>query len=65
VGAAILGAALQVKAREGDWVQFVDPASGDMGWIHLSLVKLLPLGATNVTFVWQGYEGHFWHLPRD
>jgi hypothetical protein len=38
IGTASPGAALRVKAREGDWVQFVDPASGNTGWIHASLV---------------------------
>jgi uncharacterized protein YraI len=39
IGTAVHGAALHVKAREGDWVQFVDPASGNTGWIHSSLVR--------------------------
>ena len=38
IGTASPGAALQAKAREGDWVQFLDPASGNTGWIHASLV---------------------------
>ena len=38
IGTATLGAAIQVKAREGAWVQFVDASSGKMGWIHSSLV---------------------------
>ena len=38
IGTATLGTAIQVKAREGAWVQFVDASSGKMGWIHSSLV---------------------------
>ena len=38
IGAATVGAELQVKAREKDWVQFVDPSSGNIGWIQSSLV---------------------------
>jgi hypothetical protein len=26
------------KARQGEWVQFVDPASGNTGWIQSSLL---------------------------
>jgi hypothetical protein len=39
IGTALQGTALEVKARVGDWVQFVDPASGSTGWIHSSLAK--------------------------
>jgi len=45
IGAAIPGTALQVKAREGNWVQFVD-SSGAGGWIHSSLVELTPESGT-------------------
>jgi uncharacterized protein YraI len=38
IGTATLGAELQVKARENGWIQFVDPSSGNGGWIHSSLV---------------------------
>jgi uncharacterized protein YraI len=38
IGTATPGTALQVKAREGNWVQFVDSSSGKMGWIHSRLV---------------------------
>jgi uncharacterized protein YraI len=38
IGTATPGAQLQVKARETGWVQFVDPSSGNTGWIHSSLV---------------------------
>jgi hypothetical protein len=38
IGTATLGTAIQVNAREGAWVQFVDASSGKMGWIHSSLV---------------------------
>lgn len=40
IGTALHGTTLEVKAREGDWVQFVDPVSGSTGWIHSSLAKL-------------------------
>ena len=38
IGAVTPGTALQVKAREGGWVQFVNSSSGVEGWIHSSLV---------------------------
>jgi SH3 domain-containing protein len=38
IGTATLGTAIQVKSREGAWVQFVDSSSGKIGWIHSSLV---------------------------
>ena len=38
IGTATAGAELKVRAREKDWVQFVDPSSGNTGWIHVSLV---------------------------
>ena len=39
IGIATLGTALQVKARKRNWVQFIDPSSGQIGWIHSSLVR--------------------------
>jgi hypothetical protein len=39
IGTAAPGTAIQVKAREGAWVQFVDASSGKIGWIHSSLVE--------------------------
>ena len=38
IGTASAGAELHVKAREKDWVQFVDPSSGNTGWIQSSLL---------------------------
>ena len=38
VGTASAGAELHVKAREKDWVQFIDPSSGNTGWIQSSLL---------------------------
>jgi hypothetical protein len=38
IGTATRGTSIQVKAREGAWVQFVDSSSGKIGWIHSSLV---------------------------
>jgi uncharacterized protein YgiM (DUF1202 family) len=39
IGTATAGAKLQLKGREKDWVHFVDPASGNTGWIQSSLVS--------------------------
>ena len=48
IGVATPGTALQVKARAGNWVQFVNSSSGAGGWIHSSLVGLTPeSGATS------------------
>jgi uncharacterized protein YgiM (DUF1202 family) len=38
IGIAIAGAKLRVKAREKDWVQFVDPSSGNTGWIQSAIL---------------------------
>ena len=38
IGTATSGAELVLTAREPDWVQFIDPSSGNRGWIHSSLV---------------------------
>jgi hypothetical protein len=38
IGTASAGAELHVKAREKDWVQFIDPSSGNTGWIQSSLL---------------------------
>jgi len=38
IGTASAGAELQVKAREKDWVQCVDPSSGNAGWVQSSLL---------------------------
>lgn len=38
IGTATRGTELRVKAREGDWVQFVYSSSDTKGWIHSSLV---------------------------
>ena len=46
IGAVTHGTALQVKAREGGWVQFVNSSSGVEGWIHSSLVGLTPESGT-------------------
>ena len=39
IGTATAGAEIQVKHREKDWVHFIDPASGNAGWIQASLLK--------------------------
>ena len=38
IGTATAGAELKVRTRQKDWVQFVDPSSGNTGWIQASLV---------------------------
>ena len=38
IGTATSGAELVLTAREPDWVQFIDPSSGNRGWIRSSLV---------------------------
>jgi hypothetical protein len=38
IGTATAGAELHVKSREKNWVQFVDPSSGNTGWIQSSLL---------------------------
>jgi Bacterial SH3 domain len=49
IGTASPGAELQVKARENGWVQFVDPSSGNTGWIESDLVA--PASARGETSV--------------
>jgi uncharacterized protein YraI len=39
IGTATTGAEIQVKQREKNWVHFVDPSSGNAGWIQASLLK--------------------------
>jgi len=46
IGTASTGAEIEVKAREGSWVQFVDPSSGNTGWIHSSSVAPSTTAAT-------------------
>ena len=38
IGSATAGAELQVKRREKEFVQFIDPSSGNTGWIQSSLL---------------------------
>ena len=38
IGTAKAGAKLRVNEREKDWVQFVDPSSGNTGWIQSALL---------------------------
>jgi hypothetical protein len=38
IGTATAGAELQVKSRQNDWVEFIEPSSGNSGWIHSSLL---------------------------
>jgi hypothetical protein len=38
IGTAIPGAELQVKSRENGWIEFIDPSSGNSGWIQSDLV---------------------------
>jgi hypothetical protein len=49
IGTASPGAELQVKARENGWIQFVDPSSGNTGWIESDLLApASPRGETSV-----------------
>ena len=38
IGTATSGVELVATARQPGWVQFIDPSSGNSGWIHSSLV---------------------------
>ena len=38
IGTATPGAELQVRSQESGWIEFVDPASGNSGWIQADLV---------------------------
>jgi hypothetical protein len=38
IGTASLGAELQVKERANGWIRFVDPSSGNSGWIQSDVV---------------------------
>ena len=38
IGTATAGAKLRVNARKNDWVQFVDPSSGNTGWLPSALL---------------------------
>ena len=38
IGSATAGVELQVLARENDWVHFIDPTSGNQGWVQSSFV---------------------------
>jgi hypothetical protein len=38
IGSATAGAELQVTGRENEFVQFIDPSSGNTGWIQASLL---------------------------
>ena len=39
IGTAAVGSEIQITAREADWIQFIDPGSGNSGWIHSTLVE--------------------------
>jgi hypothetical protein len=47
IGTATPGAQLQVRRHENEWIQFVDPSSGNTGWIQSDLVAEAT-GSTNV-----------------
>jgi hypothetical protein len=38
IGTATPGAQLQVRSQENGWIQFIDPSSGNSGWIQADLV---------------------------
>ena len=44
IGTARAGAELRVRARKGEWVQFVDPSAGNTGWIQSSLLAEASVG---------------------
>jgi hypothetical protein len=50
IGTASPGAQVQIKARENGWIQFVDPTSGNTGWMESYLVTTpgSPQGGSNV-----------------
>jgi hypothetical protein len=50
IGTASPGAQVQIKAREKGWIQFVDPTSGNTGWMesYLATTPGSPLGGSNV-----------------
>jgi hypothetical protein len=39
IGTVRPGAEFQVKGRENGWIQFVDPSSGNSGWIQANLIE--------------------------
>jgi hypothetical protein len=49
IGTASPGAELQVRGRENGWIQFVDPASGNSGWIQANLIEGASLTQQNGT----------------
>ena len=46
IGTAAAGAELQITAYEGDWVKFVDPRSGNTGWLHSKSIESERAGRT-------------------
>jgi Bacterial SH3 domain len=50
IGTARPGAQVQIKARENAWIQFVDPTSGNTGWMESYLLTTpgSPQGGSNV-----------------
>lgn len=47
IGTATAGAKLHVQARKKDWVQFVDPSSGNTGWIQATRLAPAPTIGTD------------------
>jgi hypothetical protein len=41
IGTAAPGAELQVSRQENGWIQFVDPSSGNSGWIQADVVAII------------------------
>jgi uncharacterized protein YraI len=41
IGKAYAGARARITSRHSDWSQIVDPASGNTGWVHSSV--LMPI----------------------
>ena len=61
IGTASPGAQLRIKARENNWIQFVDPTSGNTGWIETHLVTTpgSPQGGSNVAGHSRGAQPEF------
>lgn len=64
IGTANEGAELQVKDREADWIQFVDPRSGNSGWIHSSLTSPSPGREPDSLAASQALENPNAELPK-
>jgi SH3-like domain-containing protein len=55
IGKAYAGARARITSRHSDWSQIVDPASGNTGWVHSSV--LMPSPTTNVAATEESTNG--------